>query len=92
MSKARKYNPRGPQHDNAQVDSQTLTSIFEHSRNEIHSQKLTINLLIYIFARISGDHVMYNMPEAAKPPFFQRYLVQRVSYTRNLPVMSRGIT
>lgn len=22
---------------------------------------------------------MYNMPEAAKPPFYQRYLVQRVS-------------
>ena len=70
----------------------TDSSTFEPSCNEIDSQKSTIYLLIFKFARISGDHVMYNMPEAAKPPFFQRYLVQRVSYTRNLPVMSRGIT
>ncbi|XP_061172795.1 advillin-like isoform X1 [Saccostrea echinata] len=30
--------------------------------------------------RVNGDHVMYNMPEAAKPPFYQRYLVQRDCY------------
>lgn len=35
--------------------------------------------------RVSGDHVMYNMPEAAKPPFYQRYLVQRDCY-----LMDRG--
>ncbi|XP_022334058.2 advillin-like isoform X1 [Crassostrea virginica] len=63
-------------HNNTQYSDQIPCQRPGNTTPEDHSM---------IMHRISGDHVMYNMPEAAKPPFFQRYLVQRDCY-----LMDRG--
>ncbi|XP_048735366.2 advillin-like isoform X2 [Ostrea edulis] len=58
-------------HNNTQFTAQNRCFTTEGSTQDSAAMKMH---------RVSGDHVMYNMPEAAKPLFYQRYLVQRDCY------------